>query len=178
MANHDGIRELGEDEAAQLFETGEVQTTADAVASFFRDADLESGKAGDLKRRAQQKWLESQAITQADGGRLAKVEGNELMAQAMAASAASETRTVAGEKAWAVLAAKFGAYVPHGRRLELRAKERPGWVYCFDVDDGEMAMHQADACPNGSLRHDRNATMLRRRGPGGRLGLWPGRREG
>lgn len=176
-SNHDGIKELSEQEAALLFESPAVKEAADRVATHFRDADLKSGRSDALRREAAREWLQSETTTQAEGGRLANVRGKRAYAEAMLAAAQSEADTVAGEEAWADLAARYGLYIPHGRRLECRVPGKPGWVYCFDVDEGEMGMHEADACPSGALRHSRHVAMLRRRGAGGKLAPWPGRKD-
>lgn len=188
--NHDGIKQATEQEAVLLFELPEVQQVADQVAASFRDADLISGQAEDLRRQGAVKALEvdaqwrlAAAATQAEGGRLLHVEANRLateattlMLDAASRSNDSERKNLEGEKAWAELAAKHAAYVPHGRRLEVKAAEKAGWVYCCDFEEGEMGMHEENTCPNGSLRHTSYVKMLRRKGKGGKLDLWPGRK--
>lgn len=192
MANHDGIRQAKEQEAVLIFELPEVQQTADYVAACFREADLISAQAQNAQREAARKKLEIEterrlaaATTQAEGGRLAHVTANQLtteavdlMLQAAARNNESEKKTLQGERAWAELAHKHGLFVPHGRRLEIKSAEHPGMVYCLDVDEGEMGLHQENACPQRPLRHDASGTrMLRRRGARGKLVLWAGRKD-
>ncbi len=190
-SSHDGIRRASEQEAVLLFELPEVQEAADTVATCFRAADVLSAQADELRRQGAATHLEvdakrraAAATTQAQGGRLHHVGANELAAdantlvlQAAITTNDSERKTLEGERGWAELAAKHGAYIPHGRRLEVRSAEHPGKVFCYDVDEGEVALHDEGLCPACTLRHDRNSQMLRRRESHGKLGLWPGRRE-
>lgn len=187
--NHHGIKRATEAEAAAIFALAEVAETAAAVAAHFREADLLQAQADALRRSAVEAAMESESVrrqgaglVQAEGGRIAHVRANELSADRRQAGLAaavkaneSERETLRGERAWAELSARHGLYIPHGRRLETRCAEHPGQVYCYDVDEGEMGQHAENACPNGSLRHDRGCTMLRRKGKGGRLEAWPGR---
>mgnify|MGYP001557849731 CR=1 FL=1 len=192
MGVHDGIQEMTEEEAAVLFEAAEVRVAFEKTAAHFRDSDTIAYGAEDMARRGQLRRVEAEAkqrlgadVLQAAGGRIAHVEANEVAADAQEQilRAAlehnrSEIETLKGERIWAELAAKYGAFVPHPQRLEVQAREFPGRVYCFDAGEGEMALHDEGLCPTATLRHDTGGTrMLRRKGPGGKLVMWPGRKE-
>ena len=193
MPNHDKLLPMTEQEAVAIFELPEVLEAQESVRAHFREADAIAARGEDRRRTATAKAIEVHAMQreadaklQAEGGRVAHVAANQAAAEAkeLAILAAledvtSERETLAGEMAWAEVAAKYNCYVPSQHRLEARAREHPGMVYCYDTVEGEMGLHAENQCPQMPLRRDSGGTkMLRRRtGQHGRLSKWPGRKD-
>ncbi len=175
--SHAGIRTVSEEEAVRLFQAKDIRAAAAHVSACFTEADSQERQARGLSLQAQQLWLEAEGLSQADGARLLAVEGNDLDAQARALEVTANAQTVQGETAWAVMAGKYGLYVPSPWRLEAVSRERPDHVWCWDAKDDELGLHPAGYvdtsrgpephCPDGPHRF---AGTLQYRGDGrGRL---------
>lgn len=193
-----GIRACTEQEAIVLFELPELRQAALDTQRHFQDADTHATEAQELQRSAHQcnercnaGKHEAQGVPQGEGGRLKHVEANKewvshlrTMGEALLKQAEAEEATRQGEHAWATVAHRHQCYVSQARRLEVLAKERDGYVYCWDATNDELGLHpmndpanQKAGCPSKPLRHDRGTTMLRRGKGDGKLHPLPGQKE-